>query len=1342
MAQRLDVPPPHPFSMSSSRSSSAWSKWMRSFSYYIGAAGITQAAQKKSLLLHIAGPDVQELFDTLTVGSPTDEQNEYDVALAALTSYFAPAANIAFERHLFRQANQGQDESVDDFCTRLKGLASSCSFDNRDEHVRDQFVDKCASSSLRRRLLRERDLTLTTLLDIARASEAAASQADEMEGKLAHEYASKVTANPGRSRGERRPRGPPRGPPPPRTSPGGELCGNCGRTGHRSRDSDCPARGQTCNKCRKVGHFGRVCRSSKFRQPRTRSTPVHTVNDEDRHSEGPNDRLTDEECNFEVHTAQTVLTRTDIDIGGHNIPMIIDSGASVNIVDSTVWDWMRGRDRRLRFTPSHRKIFGYGSKQQLPVLGEFTSKMTSVDTKKSTHAKIVIVDGNGGCLLSRETSITLGLLTIHPDLNNIKSQTPTQDTYRQDIITKYPAVFNGFGKLVDYQVHVQVDHEVKPVAQPPRRIPFHLRKKVEGKIEELLDKDIIEPISGPTSWASPLVVVPKSNGEVRVCVDMRRANTAVVRERHPIPTLEETLEALNGAAVFSKLDLKWGYHQVELDDESRDITTFVTHKGLMRYKRLIFGLSSASEIYQYAIQQALSGLEGVRNISDDIIVFGKDDKEHDHRLHAVIKRLQEKNLTLNAEKCVFRTPSLTFFGFKISRDGVSAEDAKVNAIRQAKTPSNVQEVRSFLGLVNYCARLIENLASIAEPLRELTRGDTQWKWETRHQRSFDELRNALTSDKVIAHFVTGADTQLRVDASPVGLGAILTQTVNGITRPVAYASRTLSDVERRYSQTEKEALAVVWGCERFHMYLIGTEFDLLTDHKPLQFMYSPTGKPPARVERWVLRMQPYKYRIKHVPGKGNPADPLSRLPVVNAPNRERDIAEDYIDAILSYAVPRAMTRSEIANATSNDTELQRVMASIRSNSWSKDDMMSTFYKVRHELSVKRGVLLRDHRVVIPRSLRQRTMNIAHEAHKGIVRLKQALRTKVWWPHIDDDAENAVRHCPACQVESAPPRKETICPTEMPKQPWHTLHIDLCGPLPNGKSLLVVVDNASRWPEVEIITSTTTESIINRLRRIFATHGVPNTIVSDNGPQFVSAEFKEYLRDNGIDHRRVAPYHPQANATVERFNATVLRALRRARQEGRELNEALQSFLLVYRTTPHAATKATPARLLCNREFRTKMPSVSKSKMSKEFRKARKADSAYKNKMSDADKAKSKRNTSAINIGDQVIILRPRPNKMAPRYDPRPWKVVKIKGNCVEITRNNQSTMRHLSKVKRYHGHDEHLRDNDVGSDIEDDHVPPQSHLNDNSSSTAPRRSTRERREPSRLNYYGRGNPLV
>ena len=1320
---------------------------MRGFSYYLGAAGITQGAQKKSLLLHIAGPEVQELFDTLTVAAPNEKEDVFDVALAALTKYFAPKANVAFERHVFRQATQGPDESVDDFCTRLKGLASTCEFDNRDEHVRDQFIDKCASSSLRRRLLRERNLTLDSLLDIARASEAAASQADKMEGRHTQGTVSKIATRPGQSRGERRPHGKPRGPPPPGSSPGSDdRCGNCGHSGHKARDPTCPARGQTCRKCNKVGHYGRVCRST---QKQTHNKPVHAVEEKagSRQEEAADERVTDDddEYNFRVHTANSVLARTKIDIDGQSVQMIVDSGASVNIIDSEIWDWMRGRDQRLRLAPSHIRLFGYGSKQPLPVRGEFAGTLHSQDTGKSSRSRVIVVDGDGGCLLSRETAVTLGLIAIHPKANTVTTNAPdiSQDAYKQDLINASPAVFDGLGKMTDYQVHVHINPEVKPVAQPPRRIPFHLRKKVDEKLQELLDKDIIEPVSGPTTWASPLVVVPKTNGDIRVCVDMRRANEAVTRERHPIPTLEETLEALNGTSIFSKLDLRWGYHQVELDNESRDITTFATHKGLMRYKRLIFGLSSASEIYQHAIQQALTGLEGVRNISDDIIVFGNDNEEHDRRLRAVIERLRERNLTLNAEKCVFRTPSLTFFGFTISCDGISADDAKVNAIRNAKTPTNVHEVRSFLGLVNYCARLIENLASLAEPLRELTRGDTPWKWEERQQRSFNELRCALTSDKVIAHFVTGADTQLRVDASPVGLGAILTQTVDGITRPVAYASRTLSAVERRYSQTEKEALAVVWGCERFHMYLIGTEFDLLTDHKPLQFMYAPTGKPPARVERWVLRMQPYKYRIKHVPGKSNPADPLSRLPVVDAPQRDRDIAEEYIDAVLTYAVPKAMSREEIREATAKDPCLTKVMETLRSGRWKKADVIADFTRVRDELSVKDGVLLRGTRIVMPSSLRHRTLAIAHETHQGIVRTKQSLRTKVWWPNIDHDVEDLIRGCRSCQVQSRQPPPQPLKPSAMPPHAWHTVHVDLCGPLPTGETLLVVIDSASRWPEVKILRSTTSSRVISNLDIIFATHGIPVRIVSDNGPQFVSTEFSMFCSDNDIEHRKISPYHPQANAEVERFNSTVMKGIRAAIADKRDWRQALPGILLAYRSTTHPATKETPAKLLMNRELRSKIPSMTPQTPPHAYRQAQKRDAKYKANMKSKTDTKFHAKDSDVKEGDDVIVLQQRGNKFDTRYDPRPWKVKIRRGESVIIERHGKKTMRHLSQVRKLAKSTPHSELSDL-DDLDDNETrnqvtrPQQTERPPQAEREHLRRSSRQSRPPCRLTYYREG----
>ena len=221
---------------------------------------------------------------------------------------------------------------------------------------------------------------------------------------------------------------------------------------------------------------------------------------------------------------------------------------------------------------------------------------------------------------------------------------------------------------------------MKPVTQPIRRTPFSLRSKVEAKIQELVDLDIIEPAQGPTTWVNPVVVVPKSGGDIRLCIDMRRANQAIQRERHPIPTVDEIMKSLNGSKVFSKLDLKWGYHQLELTPDSREITTFVTHCGLFRYKRLLFGVNSASEQYQYEIQTALAGIDGQENISDDIIVHGKDKKEHDACLERVIKRLGERGLTLNATKCQFSMDKLTFVGMVLSGNGISCAVQRRNPV--------------------------------------------------------------------------------------------------------------------------------------------------------------------------------------------------------------------------------------------------------------------------------------------------------------------------------------------------------------------------------------------------------------------------------------------------------------------------------------------------------------------------------------------------------------------------------------------------------------------------------------------------------------------------------------
>ncbi|KAK3738593.1 hypothetical protein QZH41_009884, partial [Actinostola sp. cb2023] len=646
-----------------------------------------------------------------------------------------------------------------------------------------------------------------------------------------------------------------------------------------------------------------------------------------------------------------------------------------------------------------------------------------------------------------------------------------------------------------------------------------------------------------------------------------------------------------------------------------------------------------------------------------------------------IQKYRFKNDT--KRKLRWNVPELVFFGFKISADGIKPDDKKVDAVKNARPPQNAAEVRSFLGLVNYCARFIPNFATLAEPLRRLTRGDTDWSWGEAQRNAFDRLRAVLTSDCVVAHFNQSADTQLKVDASPVGLGAILLQENNGTVRPVAYASRTLTDVERRYSQTEKEALAVVWACERFHLYLYGKEFMLYTDHKPLEVIYSPKSKPPPRIERWALRLQPYRFTIAHMAGKTNPADVLSRLPLDDQPFRERNIAEEYINYVTVNAVPKALTLEQIKEATSTDHVLQQVKNCLHGAVWPDTPDLLPYKQVKDELCASNGVVLRGSKIVIPTALHHATLCNAHEGHQGIVRTKQMIREKVWWPGILRQVEAMVKACLPCQsVAVTKSAVEPLRPSVMPAKPWQEVHIDLCGPFPTGETLLVCEDACSRWPEVVILRSTTSAAIIGHLKKIFAAYGLPEKVITDNGANLVSQEFEDFLKTHGVQHRKVTPYWPQANAEVERFNRTIGKAIRTVHVEGKDWRTEMFTFLLNYRATPHASTGVSPALLHLGREIRTKVPQVEgrvSNLLSDALQCAHMKDQQAKQRMKSYVDKKNNAVPSDIQTGDKVLLQQARHNKLTTRYDPKPYMVLERRGPSVILQRENgRMFMRNVS----------------------------------------------------------------
>ena len=857
--------------------SSRWEDYIDRYNDYCLAFDIQNPERKKALLLHSAGVGVKKIHKTLAIEDPTGDDNVYSKTEQALNNYFMPKKNIEYEIFNFRQEKQKPSESLDSYYTRLKTLACHCEFHDVNREIKSQIIQFCCNNTLRLKALQDPTLTLEKMLTLSRSLETSKLQAAHIENNEKEEEVACIKKKKSFSKNK------------------SNKCFQCGES-YPHKDV-CPAKGKTCGKCNKKNHLTQFCRTKHIKQiDKTEETSSECEDD-----------------NQYAFTAINVCKEekrptTDIKLCSTKINILVDTGASVNLIDSTTYNTL---EKIPQLKKSNTKIFTYGGEKPMKIIGKFEAM---VESKKVFNIEtFYVVQGNSGNLLSYQSAKNLQIIeTINSNTaSNWKSQ--------------FPELFTGIGTLKSNPVKLHIRSDVKPTAQRHRRIPFHMRKKVENELERLEKLDIIEKVKGQsTPWISPIVVVPKKNDAIRICVDMRLPNKAIERERHITPTLDDVISELNGAQVFSKLDLNNGYHQLMLHQDSRFITTFTTHMGLRRYKGLSFGINAASEIFQNAIYQSLHGLKGTINISDDILVFGKSQSEHDTNLNAVLKRLKENGLTLNAKKCEFNTEKIFFFGHIFSKNGLSADPAKVTAIQNCSAPSNVEEVRSLLGMTNYVSRFIKDYSTITEPIRTLTKHNVKWCWGNEQETALQTLRNALTSNTVMSYFDTKATTEIIVDASPVGLAAILTQKDNhNAPKVIAYASRSLSDVERRYSQTEKEGLAIVWGCEHFNLYLTGHEFCLVTDHKPLELIFNNAkSKPPARIERWALRLQAYNYKIIYRPGKNNPADFLSRHPELTCKSDDvSKIAEDYVNFVVSETVPKSINLKEIQTETKNDSLL-------------------------------------------------------------------------------------------------------------------------------------------------------------------------------------------------------------------------------------------------------------------------------------------------------------------------------------------------------------------------------------------------------------------------------------
>lgn len=834
-------------------------------------------------------------------------------------------------------------------------------------------------------------------------------------------------------------------------------------------------------------------------------------------------------------------------------------------------------------------------------------------------------------------------------------------------------------------MELDIDESVKPVIQSYRRLAAPLEERVNKKISDLLAADIIEPYNGPCRWVSAMVVEPKKDGDIRICIDMRMANKAIRKEPYPLPTVEEIYAKVGRSKFFSLLDIRQAFHQVELGDRSRYITAFITSKGIFQYKRLLFGVACAPEKFQKIMQTIVAGCEGCAVYIDDILIFGRNKEEHDLRLQKVLKRLRDHEVLLNEQKCKYGVTEVEFLGMKLSERGVDIAADKLKAVREMREPQNVSELRSFLGYVNFMKGFVPEMSTMVEPLNMLLRTNAVFQWKREQADAFGKLKAVLCDARTLGYYLASDYTEVIADASPVGLGAVLVQKHKDEDfRVIGYASRSLSPAERRYAQTEKEALAIVWSVERFHYYLYGKHFFVITDHRPLEIIFGPRSRPCLRIERWVLRLSSYDFDVKYRPGKNNIADPFSRMSVGEGETESFDeISESWIRHIAEVSRPRSIMHGELEEESKKDELIQKIKAAVHSGEW-EDDAVKTLALIKNEFCFHENILLRGSRIVIPTSLRERTLKLAHCTHAGETVMKQVLRTKVWWPGMDKEVTAFVKQCRECLLTSLPGPPEPLQRKELPMAPWIDVATDFLGPFPSGEYLLIVIDYYSRYQEIEIVTSTAAAPTVAKFKRIFGRAGYPRTLIADNGPPFNSAEFQEYCDEVGVILKSSTPYWPQQNGEVERQNRDVLKFIRCSHSSGRNWKDSIHEYMLMKNTSVNSTTGKSPSDLFFNREIRNRVPSIVQTYegCDDEVR-DRDREMKYKGKIA-ADTSRRARKSS-LEPGDHVVVKNfKKTSKLDTNFAPEVHKIIERKGGevVVENVQNHKQYRRNVAHLKR------------------------------------------------------------
>lgn len=769
------------------------------------------------------------------------------------------------------------------------------------------------------------------------------------------------------------------------------------------------------------------------------------------------------------------------------------------------------------------------------------------------------------------------------------------------------------------EAHIDTGN-TQPIRQKAYRLPFSKRKQVEECVNNMLTEGIIQPSSSP--WSSPITLVPKKDGTTRFCVDYRQLNQVTRKDAHPLPNIQDVFDSMHGAKYFSTLDLKSGYWQLKMAASSIPKTAFTCHLGLYEFKRLPFGLTNAPAIFQREVSKALSGLLGKICLVyiDDIVVFSKTEHEHAQHLEQVFQRLRQVGLQVKASKCHFGQTEVELLGYLVSAQGISPLPSRVEVITKLEPPTTVKGVRSFLGLTGYYRQLIPRYAELSLPLSELTKKDHPFVWTPECQQSFEELKQALSREPLLTHPNPSKPYNLHTDASDYAIGAVLSQVDDyGQEKVVSYLSHKLSDTQRKWATIEKEAYAIIYALKKFHAYLHGSEFRIKTDHKPLKSLFQSEIR-NTKLQRWAIQIGEYGAPIDYQPGRLNiAADMLSRVhsttlsPLaefdqmapaghVKLPEAQPLPSKQPPPYTLQHYPPLPSQQNHYKQPqTSQPTPPQMQQEEPEPPGvWQADGLSwPELRKLQREqfeqealeaddatdetrYIIENGVLFTMAppypgaeiypRVLLPQQFRQKVIDRCHHetAHSGAQKTLMRIQENYVWPGMRQHVRDYIGTCTHCRTLTPSNTQHPRGTLPTPPCPFHTWNIDLVGPFKRDRRgrqfLLTAVDYLTGWCEAIPISSKKSALVHEVIRtEIVARYGLPKVIITDNGGEFTSKEFEEWLRMQGIEHRKTSPYHAATNGKVERFNGSIQRILLKLTSgDPKKWSECLADALYAYR----------------------------------------------------------------------------------------------------------------------------------------------------------------------------------